>query len=443
MMTAPETIRPTVGQASPHAERAVNIGVALIAFAVPSQVLLVLPGAGAVSNVLLPLGMLFCLIGLSGGARAAHPSKAFGWLTAFVAFVGASYFWSADPDITLTRLVTYVQLLVMALVLMTLTTTLPRRTWALSGYVGGAGLIVFIVLINFVSKSASHGSQIIARFSAGMANPNRIAGTLLVGMALATWLVTHRSRPRLVWIAYLVLAPFAVLLTGSRTGLIGLLLTGTLSLNWLFMGRGQRRRGLLIAMIALAIAVSFVPETSLERSTDFSGSSYGTRSAELRRGAVTTGLTSMAQTPLLGTGAGTFPLAMEAENQRGMVAHNTFVSIGVELGLTGLSLFLIAAGTAWHPAIARGGTDRWLALTAAVAWMTIAVFASFEDDKVTWFVIAIIAAIAGSAPDRGDDRPKDPAVHEPGETSPATPLRQPALRGGTTHDVGSFSRQVQ
>lgn len=413
----------TVGEASPKAERAIDVGVALVALAVPSQVLLVLPRVGAVSNIVLPLGMLFCLIGLSGGAKAARPPKTFGWLTAFVAYVGASYFWSEDPDVTLVRVGTYVQLLIMALVLMTLTTTHRRRSSALSGYVSGAGLVMMTVLVNFTSQSTSNGSQIIARFSAGMANPNRTAGTLLVGLALATWLVVQHSSPRRLWIAYLVLAPFAVLLTGSRTGLIGLALTSILCLNWLLRGRGLSARGLVVAMIALAIAVSFVPESSLERSTDFSGSNYGTRSAELRRGAVTTGLAAMMDHPLSGTGAGTFPLTMEAENQRGMVAHNSFVSIGVELGLTGLALFLMVLLSAWQPALLRDTTDRSLALSVAAAWLTIAVFASFEDDKITWFVIAIIAALASHPTDHDASTPHEKEL-------PST--RQMPTSSGTT-----------
>lgn len=382
----------SIGDGPPKAERLVNLGVAVACVGIPIQQLIVLPRIGPISNVLIPVGLLIAGLGLIEGARAAPASRTVIWLATFVAWAIASYFWSPNPEMSTQRAFTYFQLLMFLTALTMLTTTVERRIWAISGYVAGAYLVAFTMIVNFITDNRVSQVASAARYAAGLANANRTAATLVVGFAFATYLTTSSPRYRVLWIPFVCIAPFAILITASRTGLLGLGASTAVILVHIGWNRGRRLQRLtLIAVVGLA-ALVFVPQSSLNRMTTFSDDLAGGESAEIRAGAIDVGIDAFIKHPAIGTGSGSFSTLMNEAGLVATVAHNSLISIAAELGIIGLVLYLGALISATRPALAAGGNTRWFALLLIAAALPSFLLASFEDDKVTWIVIAMLAA---------------------------------------------------
>ena len=102
------------------------------------------------------------------------------------------------------------------------------------------------------------------------------------------------------------------------------------------------------------------------------------------------GLSSIVQRPVLGIGSGTYSL----ENSLDKEAHNSFLSVAVELGLVGFALFglivAIAATEAWD----RLRPERMFWLTLILVWGIGASSLTWEDRRSTWVVLTLVVIAA-------------------------------------------------
>ena len=73
------------------------------------------------------------------------------------------------------------------------------------------------------------------------------------------------------------------------------------------------------------------------------------------------------------------------------MAHNSYLSVATELGLVGFVLFAGAALSAVWQLRRADEVDRWFGILLLVVWALIAAFASFEDDKLTWLALMLLA----------------------------------------------------
>src|SRR5262249_34962751 len=142
-------------------------------------------------------------------------------------------------------------------------------------------------------------------------NPNEMCYPLVVGMMICLYYVSGRRFPmlaRLLCLAVLVLLGYALTLTHSRGGFLGLLVA---LLSMLLVRLGWRK--------ALPFAVLVLPVVFFlfgGRQTDLSVDS-GTGQARVQLWS--DGLVLFMGAPLFGIGAGNYASAA------GLVAHNTFV----------------------------------------------------------------------------------------------------------------------
>jgi O-antigen ligase len=237
---------------------------------------------------------------------------------------------------------------------------------------------------------------------------------LVLPMAWYLGMTSHRAIARWVGRAFLPIGLLAIGLTGSRGGMIAAtvaLLIVPLSMTRLSPGRLISAMVMLVA--AGALAVAYVPETTIERlatvGTEVGGGHIGGR-AKLWRA----GLQAHAERPIAGFGTGHYKSAITPIlGPAAQVAHNSYVSVLVEQGLVGFTLYMAMLVAVLHSALRLRGLERRFALvlfaTLAVTMMPL----TWEDRRVVWIVMAILigfsqarlAARRGPVPQAAPARP--------------------------------------
>lgn len=156
-------------------------------------------------------------------------------------------------------------------------------------------------------------------------DPNDICLLLVSGMGISLYFLTEPrgGLGRVFWLAVLGLFGYALALTQSRGGFIGLLVGLTILLH--------ARFGVWKAALVVSGAVPLLLLAFAGRQTDISATEdTGQSRVQLWSEA----LESFKQEPLFGIGPGVF------EERVGLVAHNSFLHCFAELGFVGGSFFL-------------------------------------------------------------------------------------------------------
>jgi O-antigen ligase len=160
---------------------------------------------------------------------------------------------------------------------------------------------------------------------------------------------------------------------------------------------------LLIGVLIVSYLLPHVPEYSLAR--------LATTTTELQDGTLNgrlitwaEGWQALADRPLLGIGSGAFREAVES----GRVAHNVFLSIGVEVGMPGLLLFLAILALCGYLALLQALRGNLLWVVLLTTWLAGAMALTWEPRKQTWLIMTwIIAAyyltLSDSSPEESSE----------------------------------------
>jgi len=94
----------------------------------------------------------------------------------------------------------------------------------------------------------------------------------------------------------------------------------------------------------------------------------------------------------LGVGAGAYgPTVLKAVDIP-YVAHNTFLSVFVELGVVGALLLVGLLGSALLSAILMPSLERHFWITLLLTWSVGVSSLTWEYSKPTWFLFGVLAA---------------------------------------------------
>jgi O-antigen ligase len=173
-------------------------------------------------------------------------------------------------------------------------------------------------------------------------DPNSFASTLLLAlvMTLPLWRLAKTSTARLPLLAFTGAACLCILLTGSRTGFMGLGVVGGFSL---LVSRANKLVFVALVVAALVIAAS-LPSYLQERFLTIVDPSHGPANAqESMHGRIVgflAGLELFDQNPIIGVGPGAFPYATGT----GFNPHNLPGQLLSEMGLLGAVTFLAFLG---------------------------------------------------------------------------------------------------
>jgi O-antigen ligase len=320
----------------------------------------------------------------------------------FVIWNGVSILWSIDPVLTTERARTYVQTLILVVVLWDLYRTPEQLRAGMQAYVLGAFVCVGLLGHAYFFEGGADARRLtVAGF-----NPNVAAFGIVLGLPMAWYLARLAPGPWLprvlpwVNLLYLPAAMFAMVQTGARSAMASSLLAlGFMALSLPRLKPTARVAFVLAAIAAPALALPHLSLEKLDRiastSDEVGDASFGGREAVWAEG-----FALLAAHPWLGVGSGSFTTAA-VETRK--APHNFAVSILVEIGIIGFSLFAAVLGVTALGALRQ---ERWLRrlwLTLLLIWVLNAAVHNYEDKKHTWVFFSFVAVGAGLA-DRQTER---------------------------------------
>jgi len=220
---------------------------------------------------------------------------------------------------------------------------------------------------------------------------NEMSVIVCIGVSLAVYLlVLGRSVIwRLLGLAYLPLAVFAVLVTGSRTGLIVMLISlSGLIVLFLKAGIVMRLLSAVVMVVTALWVVDRIPDKTLERlmstGTELSAGTLSERSITWRKA----GQEFVAR-PLLGQGLGSFRQLMNKHSVE-YTAHNSYISIAVEQGVIGLFLYLAVILTIFWRSLSLGRIQWWLLMPTLMVVVLGQITLTLHESLYTWFAYMVV-----------------------------------------------------
>jgi len=309
----------------------------------------------------------------------------------FVLWAGVSAFWSIDPEATRVRLLTYLQLVVLAWLIWEIAWSPERQRALLQAYVLGVSFAAGVTIHTYLlGVPALEGT----RFTAFSFNVNELGMTLALGLPMAWYLSLSQPHQRFAWIwrLYLPLGVTAILLTASR----GAFLAALVALAIIPWTLGRLRLRTKVALYALSAgtlfaATQFVPETSLARlqtiQADVAAGYFGGRGAIWMAG-----LEVAQEHPIAGVGAGAYPAAVEPTLYFAWSSHSVPLGILVENGIVGLFLLLGAVAAVTIPVRHLPPLQQRFSIVLLLALSVASLSGEWEDRKQFWFVLGVLAA---------------------------------------------------
>jgi O-antigen ligase len=367
----------------------------LTIFAIPWENVLTLEGVGTLSRLVGLSAACVGLLSVALGGDVRRPGPLFAAATAFAAWNALSLFWTIDSGLSVLRVFTYVQLLLLVWLIGEFAPGPAAVRALMLAYVLGAS----VSAANTVANYRSGAETTYLRYAAFGFDSNDLGLILALGVPLAWYLVLAEERRFARWAAalYLPLALIGVLLTASRGAFLATIIAASMVV-WSFWRLHSRAKWLvLIAATGVAGgALTLVPESSWRRlstvTTEVTSGTMNQRTDIWRAGA-----DAFPASPLLGVGAGAFRVAVEPRLGVPRAAHNAFLGILVEAGLVGFSVFcvmlLAAIALIWH----MPPLERRLWLVVGSAWAVGVMSLSWEHRKPTWVMLGLLAAHAAAA----------------------------------------------
>ncbi|HJQ22786.1 MAG TPA: O-antigen ligase family protein [Blastocatellia bacterium] len=177
----------------------------------------------------------------------------------------------------------------------------------------------------------------IAGYGTFFSNPNELAMAVNLIMPFAVVFgLTSRKLKRLGFFLIAGLLAFAVIVSFSRGGFLGLIAIGGV-LMWK-AGRGRRFVTVCAGVVIAGAFVVSMPSGYGDRIfTILHTNEDRTHSAQERQELLTRGLDVIAHHPIIGVGAGNYGIY----SLRNLVAHNSYVEVAAELGLAGFAAYLV------------------------------------------------------------------------------------------------------
>jgi O-antigen ligase len=408
-------------------------------FSMPWENLIVISGVGAISRLFGMVAFSVALITavISARIRRLHALHVLAVLFVLWAAVGLMLY-QVDTYIP-KKFLTYVQLIMVLWIIWELAPTRQRALGLLAAYVFGAYVAALNTIMVFRTEAGLE-----RRFSAEGFDPNDLAMTLVLALPMAWYLSTTYHRPILRWICrgYLPVGLFAIVLTGSRGGMVaGLVGLMVVPFTMTRLSPAKLAAAALTLAISGALAVAYTPQTIIQRLSSTQGQiesgTMGGRTTIWMAGAK-----AFIQKPITGYGSGSFAPAIRPILGYPRVSHNSYLTVLVEQGLVGFLLYIGMFFAVFFSALRLPLLERRFTLillaTLAVAMLPLA----WEDQKAAWFTLAAVLALAQGWGAGVREAAEEPSPLEPSpyvRARAAAPVRQrfTARVRNTEQDTGA------
>ena len=244
----------------------------LLIFVIPWENAFAIEALGSIARLvgLLAAGVWGVSVLMSGGFRKPHAFHAVALL--FVAWNALTFFWSADPAITLDRVTTFLQLLILAFLVWDLFKDQGAIKSGMQAYVLGCYVSIGAVLTSYLTSDAYTQYYTADRFSGAGQDPNDLGVIVAIGIPMA-WFMYSSYRASggskrlmaLVNALYIPAAVVAVMLTGSRTASMAVLVAIIYVVATLGKARSKGVIAIATGLLIVALALPLLPDATLGR----------------------------------------------------------------------------------------------------------------------------------------------------------------------------------
>lgn len=367
----------------------------VLMFVIPIEGVVQIEGVGRLSRVvgLLAAGVWALSVVATGQIRKPRAFHLF--LGLFVLWNALSVFWTIDLDRTMERIQTWGQLGFMVLILWDLYDTPQALYVGLQAFVLGAFASALGVIYNYVSNASFYTG----RFAAAGLHVDDIGIMLALSIPVAWHLAMSTSARetlsplwRILNFAFPAIAMTGICLTGTRAALVASLPALLFMVISILRFSPSARIGSFVLMVgATIVVIAAVPRDSIERLSTI-GEEVAQGDLNGRFTIWREGLMVFTERPVLGTGA----YAYRTATPSGMAAHNSLLSVMVELGLVGLGLFLACLLLSLFAAVSLPKWEAWFCLTWLTVWLLGVSTLTWEHRKPTWIVLSFVVALAAA-----------------------------------------------
>lgn len=372
----------------------------LFVFVLPFENLVEVPGVGTLGKI---FGMMAITIGLLAilALKTGLRWNLFHWmLLVFTLWNAVAFFWTADSVSSLERIRIYFQLYIMICIIYQWVQSRRDVHGLLAAYVLGC----YVSLSNLVYNYMTGVSATWQRYAATGFNPNDMAIILVLGIPMAWFLAQTIQGKKSEWLfrLYPFLAPLGIAQTGSRNGLISMLL----GLTYIFfsfprLSLSKKIATLVIGIVFIWVGMEYLPAASLER--------WATTGHEIRAGTLNSrliiwrsALEIFASSPFGGVGPGAFKAAVSTTLGTERAPHNVYLSILIELGLVGFGLFVAILAVVFRAIRQMPRNERIFWAFLLGTWLLAANSLNWEWRKQTWVLLILPVAHLSALVKEGD-----------------------------------------
>jgi len=375
----------------------------LLVFAIPWEDAVTIPGFGTSARLIGMAAMCLGVYAIVETGKVRRPAPGHIIMALFVLLAAASYLWSLFPDGTLIQAFSYIQLLTMVWLIWELASRPLDQIHLMQAYVFGT----IVSAVDTVYLYLSHQESVYQRYAGANLDANDLGLIMALSIPVSYYLLI-RTKGRVGWIygLQLVLAGATVLLTASRgAALASIVALAIVPLTQAHLTGRQGIAVLLTVSLLVCGAIAFVPATSWDR--------LSTMPSEFAQGTFTgrtviwaAGWEIFRLHPFLGIGSNAFRIVVSRVlgepirvDQTAMPsappAHNTFLSVLVEQGVIGFTLFcallaVLALSVRAMPSLTQRLWIVWLGV-----WVVGASSLTWEMRKPTWFFFGLLMAQCG------------------------------------------------
>lgn len=374
----------------------------LLVFAIPWEDAITIPGFGTSVRLIGMSTVVLGLLAIVERGKIRRPTPGHVVMILFVTMAALSYLWSLFPEGTLVQVFSYFQLLAMVWLIWELAPRARQQVHLMQAYVLGTLVSGIDTLYLFLSKQEATYQ----RYAGAGLDANDLGLIMALSIPVSYYLLIE-SKGWMTWVyrLQLILAGTTILLTASRGATLASIVA--LTIVPLTLGRLAGRQKIAVVLTASLLtggALLYVPASSWER--------LSTVPSEFEQGTFTgrtviwkAGWELFRSHPFLGVGTNAFRLVVSRilaepihldNPEPAPPAHNTFLSILVEQGVIGLTLFCVllislALSLRALPPFRRTMWMVWLAV-----WVVGVSSLTWETRKPTWFFFGLLMAQCGS-----------------------------------------------
>ena len=400
--------------------RKIVFGLSLILiFTIPWEGAFHLPGLGTTATVMgLIVGACWLFMVVVAG-QMRRPVLFLFAVAGFVTWVALTTFWSPDPVESLGAVYLWLQTLLFVYILWDLYRTKAALLAGLQAYVLGAYTAVGGAVLNYVQSNAFYTNE--ERYSLGNTNPDGYGFILALGIPVACYLAASPETPkvfRLINIGYLPVAFIGVALSGTRTASVGAAIGLLYGLATLTKLKIHTRVAVVVVLAAsLFVLLPIVQPLSSFQRLGTTGTEVTQGDLNGRTGQWAQGLRAFMEHPIVGVGTDMY----RTVNTLNKVAHNSYLSVLVEEGLIGFTIFLSILGIVALQVLRLPKWDRNFWLTSLLVWAIGASTLTWEHRKTTWLFLtfAVVASVIGARRSAAPDDVIDLTDHDMAEVGVA------------------------